>query len=186
MIFMANYEHDVGILIHQTPYSETSRIVTWLTLDNGILQTMAKGVNRKNSSLGIIDLFYECDLTLKLSLKSGLHALIHTRLIHNHGQALSSYAKQLTALYCYEVIEILVEKQTPIPEYYQLYLQALVYLKTHDTSWKLIERFERKALSFSGFNQPSISLNLLRQTSYHRSPKCLKALKTCLGIPLDL
>lgn len=179
---MANSEHDVGICIHQIPYSETSRIITWLTRDHGILQTMAKGVKRKNSPLGVIDLFYECDITLNLSLKSTLHGLAQTKLIHNHGISLSSYAKQLTALYCYEVIEVMVEKQTPIPEYYHLYHQALIYLQTHDPSWKLIERFERKILSFSGLNEPTVPIHLLRQNSYHDSSKCLKTLKTILLI----
>ena len=174
-------EQDEGILIHQMPYSETSRIITWLTKGHGIIRTLAKGANRsKNPSFGVLDLFYQCQLSYRLSSKSGLATLIHSNLVRNHGQFLSTYPKQLSALYCFEVIEVLVEKQTPVEEYYQLYLQALEYLETHETSWKLIERFERKALDFAGLNQNTASLAGLRRTSYHCMPKSLKMLEAAL------
>jgi DNA repair protein RecO (recombination protein O) len=174
-------EEDEGILIHQMPYSETSRIITWLTKEHGIIRTLAKGVSRnKSSSFGVLDLFYHCQISYKLSTKSGLGTLLHSHLLKNHGQYLSSYSKQLSALYCYEVIESLVEKQTPVEEYYHLYLQALEYLETHETSWKLIERFERKALEFAGLNQAEASLPHLRHTAYHRTPKSFHMLKNVL------
>lgn len=172
-------EQDEGILIHQMPYSETSRIITWLTKGHGIVRTLAKGVSRnRQSPFGVLDLFYECQISYKLSSKSGLATLLHSHLINNHGQLLSTYPKQLSALYCFEVIEALVEKQTPVEEYYKLYLQALEYLETHETSWKLIERFERKALEFAGLNQPEASLAGLRRTAYHLTPKSFKMLES--------
>lgn len=173
---------DVGILIHQTPYSETSRLITWFTQENGILRTLAKGVSRKKSSFGVLDVFYECQLSYTLKSKTSLHNLISSQLILNHGQHLSSYPKQVSALYFFEVVEALVEKQTPIQEYYGIFRQALLYLHTHESSWKLIERYERKILELAGLNKPSDSLANLRKTAYHPVPKCLNLLKKVISI----
>jgi DNA repair protein RecO (recombination protein O) len=176
---------DEGILIHQRPYSETSRIITWLTRGHGIVRTLAKGISRqKQLSFGTLDLFYQCQLSYRLSQKSDLATLRHSHLIKNYAPLLCTYPKQLSALYCYEVIEALVEKQTPIEDYYQLYQQALEYLETHEASWKLIERFERKALDLAGLNQPLLPLPLLRRNIYPRKLKSFALLEPILP-PLE-
>ncbi|NJK90661.1 MAG: DNA repair protein RecO [Blastochloris sp.] len=172
---------DEGVLVHQSPYSESSRITVWLTRQHGILRTLVKGLHRKgNNAFGVLDLFYQCQISYSLRPKSTLHQLTQSLCLKTHQPGLLDYHKQLAALYCFEVIDVLVEKQTPIPDYYELYLQALGYLETHPASWLLIERFERRALTLAGLNEPARPLPALRRSAYPHSPKSFQALEKAL------
>ncbi len=52
-----------GIALRIDPYSRTSHVVSWLSLDRGRLTTLAKGAQRpKSAFLGQYDLFYTCEL----------------------------------------------------------------------------------------------------------------------------
>lgn len=52
-----------AIVLRQHPYTETSRVVTWLTPEEGRLNTLIKGaMRRKSAFLGQVDLFYTCEL----------------------------------------------------------------------------------------------------------------------------
>jgi DNA repair protein RecO (recombination protein O) len=52
-----------GIVLRVAPFSQTSQIVTWLTVDAGRLTTLVKGARRPRSwFLGQYDLFYTCEL----------------------------------------------------------------------------------------------------------------------------
>jgi len=62
----------IALSIH--PFSETSRIVIWLTLEHGKMATIIKGAQRpRNFFLGQYDLFYTCELLFYLRLFQGLH-----------------------------------------------------------------------------------------------------------------
>jgi DNA repair protein RecO (recombination protein O) len=51
----------IALRIH--PYTETSRVITWLTPEEGRLNTLIKGAMRPRSAfLGQVDLFYTCEL----------------------------------------------------------------------------------------------------------------------------
>ena len=51
-------------------------IVTWCTIEHGILKTVAKGARRpKSPFFGKIDLFFEAEFEIARSKKSDLHAL---------------------------------------------------------------------------------------------------------------
>ncbi len=63
-----------AIVLRMAPYSETSRIVTWLTAAQGRVATIIKGSQRpKSPFLGQYDLFYTCELLFYLRLHQGLH-----------------------------------------------------------------------------------------------------------------
>lgn len=52
-----------AVVLRQHPYTETSRVVTWLTPDCGRINTLLKGALRpKSPFLGQVDLFYTCEL----------------------------------------------------------------------------------------------------------------------------
>lgn len=52
-----------AVVLRQHPYTETSRVVTWLTPDRGRINTLIKGALRpKSLFLGQTDLFYTCEL----------------------------------------------------------------------------------------------------------------------------
>ncbi|HMP75674.1 MAG TPA: DNA repair protein RecO [Kiritimatiellia bacterium] len=64
-----------AIVLRQHPYTETSRVITWLTPDEGRLNTLIKGAMRpKSAFLGQIDLFYTCELLYYGRNRDGLPA----------------------------------------------------------------------------------------------------------------
>ncbi|MCZ7592094.1 MAG: DNA repair protein RecO [Kiritimatiellae bacterium] len=62
-----------AVVLRQHPYTETSRVVTWLTPDRGRLNTLIKGALRpKSAFLGQVDLFYTCELLYYTKTGDGL------------------------------------------------------------------------------------------------------------------
>lgn len=65
-----------GIVLAIRPWSRTSHVVTWLTLDHGVVPTLVKGAVRpKSAFLGQYDLFYACDLLYYARASGDLHPL---------------------------------------------------------------------------------------------------------------
>jgi len=63
-----------AIALNIWPFSESSHIVSWLTVDHGKIATIIKGAQRpRNIFLGQYDLFYTCELLFYLRLFQGLH-----------------------------------------------------------------------------------------------------------------
>ena len=63
-----------AIVLRMIPFSETSRVVLWLTRDHGKIATIIKGAHRRRSPfVGQVDLFYTCELLVYLRLFRGLH-----------------------------------------------------------------------------------------------------------------
>jgi DNA repair protein RecO (recombination protein O) len=67
-------EKTEAIVLRYYPYSNTSRIVSWLTPAAGRIATLVKGSQRpKSAFLGQYDLFYTCELVFYSRLHGGLH-----------------------------------------------------------------------------------------------------------------
>jgi DNA repair protein RecO len=65
----------LGIVLSIRPWSQTSHVVTWLTL-NGVITTLVKGALRpKSAFIGQYDLFYTCELVYYIHSSSGMHAI---------------------------------------------------------------------------------------------------------------
>lgn len=63
-----------ALVLRFYPFSNTSRIVSWMTPDQGRLVTMIKGSQRPRSQfLGQYDLFYTCELLFYRRERGGLH-----------------------------------------------------------------------------------------------------------------
>ena len=72
-----------GIVLRVFPYSESSRVVSWLTRDVGRLTTLVKGAVRpKSPSLGQFDLFYTCEVLYYERDNRHLHVLRECSPIH--------------------------------------------------------------------------------------------------------
>lgn len=62
-----------AIALRLHPYTETSRVVTWLTPERGRINTLLKGALRpKSPFLGQVDLFYTCELLYYAKAHDGL------------------------------------------------------------------------------------------------------------------
>ena len=169
---------DEGIITRRLPYSETSYVLTWLSASHGLIRTLARGATRPKQALfGKIDLFHQGRLSWMPSRKSSLHTLKEFSVDETRRGLTRSYPALLTASYFFEIIELVVETQTPVPEIYSLYIKALDYLETKDSSTTLVERFERRLLENLGLNHPDWSIEQLRRHAYPRQPKTLARLQ---------
>lgn len=122
-------ESDTGLIINRYPYSETSLIVVWLAKNHGIISTSARGVFKQNSNFfGKIDLFYLANFEFRVNQKSDLHALKDISLIDTFPRLRINLVALNRASYCAFLIQKLVEKNTPVPDIFELFLQLLKYL----------------------------------------------------------
>ena len=169
---------DEGIITRRFPYSESSYILTWLTAGHGLVRTLAKGAARPKQALfGKIDLFHQGHVSWVPSRKSSLHTLRELSVENFHRNLTRSYLGLLAASYFFEIIELVAESQTPVPEMYSLYIKALDYLEIKDCTPALVERFERRLLETLGLNHPDWQIGQLRRHAYPQQPKTLEKLQ---------
>ena len=147
---------DEGIILNKYSFSETSLVIHWLTKNNGLISTAARGVFKpKSKYFGKIDLFYYANIEFKKNTKSDLHSLNDIDLIETHNWIRSNIAALHQASYCAALIEKLVEKDTPITNIFYNFLAFLHSLNKQSVSITPLLWFEIKLLSeFGEFPYP--------------------------------
>jgi len=71
-----NIEKQTAVVLKISPFSETSRVVSWMTASAGKISTIIKGSQRSKSAfLGQYDLFYACEILFYRSPRGTLHIL---------------------------------------------------------------------------------------------------------------
>lgn len=147
-------ESDTGLIINRYPYSETSLIVIWLAKKHGLISTAARGVYKQGSPfLGKIDLFYLANFEFRVNPRSDLHTLKDLSIIETFPCLRTNLTALNRASYCAFLIQKLIEKATPVPELFDLFLQLLSLLVNDNTISPLVQ-FEIILLSYSGELQP--------------------------------
>ena len=93
-----------GVILRRTNFGEADRIITVLTVDQGKIRLVAKGVRRIKSKLaGGIELLSLNDLTY-MPGKGDLGTLISARLIKNFGNIVTNVDR---TMYAYDVLKLL-------------------------------------------------------------------------------
>ena len=145
-------EQTSGMILRTRPLTETSLIVQWLTPDLGRIATVAKGARRPKSPFtGKLDLFYEGQFSFIRSRKSHLHALKEVVLTNPHTPLRHSYEAILQASYFGVLIEYASEEETPVPELWSAFQQALAFLEASPRTPALIFGFELTLLRSQGY-----------------------------------
>jgi DNA repair protein RecO (recombination protein O) len=109
-----------GILIRRTLLTDTSLIVHWLTREQGIVRTAARGARRPGSVFGgKLDLFYSADIAFVRGRRGDLHALREVGVTAYRQGIQASYARVLCAAYFASLIDLVVEKDAPALEGHQ-------------------------------------------------------------------
>lgn len=158
-----------AILINRHRLTESSLIVHWCAADLGLFKTVAKGALRPQSAFaGRLDLFVTCEVVFLPSTKSDLHSLKEVHLVQPRLQLRSSYAKVLAATYFSKLVELVVERETPLGEVHDLLQQSLDYLETHEPSTRLVHRFENKLCEELGLGQVAGGAAGLLHETFHR------------------
>ncbi len=146
-----------GLVLRTRPLTETSLIVCWLTPDFGRISTVAKGARRPKSPFqGKLDLFYLASFSFCRSPRSELHTLCEVSLRDTHSLVRKEMTCLQSACYSAELVELVTETQTPLPEIYQLMLGLIQTMEQPPADGRFLLSFELKLLSESGLG-PNIS-----------------------------
>jgi DNA repair protein RecO (recombination protein O) len=140
-----------GLVLRTRPFTETSLIVNWLTVESGRISTVAKGACRPKSPLrGKLDLFYEADFTFRRSRRSELHTLGEVSPANRYEILRRDLGALRQAAYCAALIEQTTEKETPLPRVYELIRELLQHLSETPLQSQTIFAFELKLLDELG------------------------------------
>ena len=149
--FMTHHTSAAAILLRRTRFSETSLIVTWLTRDHGKIKTMARGALRPKSTFsGVLDLFFETEITFARSTRSEIHTLKEVALVQPFEGLRKEYGRVELASYFVELLESAAEPEFPVPELYDLLRRALAYLEKNTPNRKALLHFENELARLLG------------------------------------
>lgn len=160
-----------AILLRKTRFSDTSLIVTWFTRDLGRIKTIAKGALRPKSRLaGVLDLFFDCEISIARSAKSELHTLREAVLRDAREGLRRDYRGVALASYFVELIELLTEPDHPAPELHDLLLRAFSHLDRKPATQRALVHFESELARLLGIQQPGLTPIVAIGRASHRVP----------------
>ena len=149
-------EHARGTIIRLTKLTETSLIVHWLTENDGLIKTVARGARRAKSSFaGRIDLFIEAELEWTRSSRSELHALREVNVVDYRQGLRKSYRDAVVAAYFGQLLEQVLELDYPGPEMFDLLQRGLGYLSDNGADRRSFYHFEKEVARLLGLGLSS-------------------------------
>lgn len=158
-----------AILIARHRLTESSLIVHWCSAECGLFKTAAKGALRPKSVFtGRLDLFVTCEVSFTRSRQSDLHTLKEVHLSDARLALRGSYLRLLVASYFAELVNMVVEKETPLPEIHELLQLALDHLSSHQPTAKLVTRFENRLCAVLGLGELEQGGAALLHDVFHR------------------
>lgn len=164
-------ENTPAILLRKTKLSDTSLILTWLTLAHGKLKTVAKGARQPKSRFaGRLDLFFTCEISFARSRKSELHTLREAELTDPHEGLRHDYERVALAAYFVELIELVTEPEHAVADLYDLLQRALRYLNDNAANLRALEHFERQLVRLLGIQHPEVSAAVAIGRAYQKLP----------------
>ena len=144
-------EKTCGLIIRVLPLTETSLIADWLTAEFGRISTVGKGARRPKSPLhGKLDLFYLADFSFARSMRSELHTLREVKLIEMHSALRKDVHALQQAAYCARLLVQATEKETPLPELFELMVSTVSRIAGGPSSPKTVLEFEVSLLTELG------------------------------------
>lgn len=156
---------DCGYIIRTHRLSDTSLIVEWLTRSQGRVATVARGALRKKSPfIGKLDLLFHATITYRQSRRSDLHQLKEVSLLSTPAQLRRSIHRLNQVAYFIDLIRRSTETDSPIPEIYDLFHQAMTLAEAHALGPHFVLWFEWQLLARLG-QQPDLYGTRLSQTS---------------------
>ncbi len=170
-----------AILLRKTRFSETSLIVTWFTRDLGKIKTVVKGALRPKSRFtGVLDLFFDCEISIARSAKSDLHTLREAVLTDARSGLRTDHRRVALASYFVELAELTTEPEHPIQELHDLLHRAFAHLDQHPASERALLHFESELARLLGIAHPALSPIVAIGRAHHRIPSARAACLTML------
>ena len=138
-------EHSPAILIRRRAWGDTSWIVTWLTLGQGKVSTMARGARRPASPFaGKLDLFFIGEISFAPSRKSALHSLREVQILEPFDPSGLPSSNLFLCCYFAELAELATEPGTPVSAIFDLLARALRHHRKIAASLRAREFFEKE------------------------------------------
>ncbi|MFH1968973.1 MAG: DNA repair protein RecO [Verrucomicrobiota bacterium] len=142
-----------AIVLRMSPFSETSRVVLWLTRDHGKIATIIKGAHRRRSPfMGQMDLFYTCELLVYLRLFRGLHIVKECAPLKPRTPLRSRWRATACASYFTELVARISPLYAPHPELFHLLDMALDYFADQSALELGLFWFELKLMKVMGLS----------------------------------
>jgi DNA repair protein RecO (recombination protein O) len=147
-----------AILMRTTRLTETSLIVHWMSEQEGLIKTVAKGALRPKSVFaGKLDLFFSGEILFAKSQKSELHALREVSISDWRQGLRRSYVTTLMAGYFCQLVEAGVEMNHPDAAVYDLLRRALDHLDQEAASLRAMRHFEKQFATILGISRENAS-----------------------------
>jgi len=140
-----------AIVLRMTPFSETSRVVLWLTRDHGKIATIIKGAHRRRSPfVGQVDLFYTCELLVYLRQFRGLHIVKECSPLKTRTPLRSRWRATACASYFADLAAQISPLYAPHPELFRVLDMALDYFADQSALELGLFWFELKLMKAMG------------------------------------
>ena len=167
-----------GILIRRTLLTDTSLIVHWLTREQGIVRTAARGARRPGSVFGgKLDLFYSADIAFVRGRRGDLHALREVGVTAYRQGIQASYARVLCAAYFASLIDLVVEKDAPVGAFHDLLRRGLDWLEGHEPTAAAVRFYEKEvAVELGIHGETGVAAADAILEMFHRLPESRGAL----------
>jgi DNA repair protein RecO (recombination protein O) len=139
------------------PYSQTSRIVSWITPSHGRIATIFKGACRpKSPFLGQYDLFYTCDLVYYSRERGGIHIGKECTPILPRDSLRKDWRSAVAASYISDLVSRLLDEGGHNRELYLLARSVLSHLAEHGLKPAVLCWFDLRILKILGLT-PQLS-----------------------------
>ena len=155
----------------------------WCSPELGLIKTVAKGALRPKSPFaGKLDLFFDAEIEfVRTRGKSDLHILKELEVIEPRFGLRGSYLQTLAASYYVQLLELVAEKDTPIPEIHNLLERALDHVANERPRMRSVTYFEKELVEHLGIGQPLLPPHGAIRGLYHQLPPARDELIELLG-----
>lgn len=139
-----------GIVLKETDFEDTSKILTLLTDKKGKIQVISKNCKRTHNSLiGVSQPLIYSEFILKKS--NDIYLIVSASIIESFFEISKSLDQTIYASYFIELIDNFLDFEQEDENYLRLLLNTLFLLKNNFDKEVLARIFEIKVLSISGF-----------------------------------
>ena len=168
---LASVQKSRAILIRRHLLGETSLIVHWCTETHGLIKTAARGARGPKSAFaGRLDLFFTADIAWTPARRGDLHALNEANLVSARLGLRDRYPRTLAASYFVALVDLVAEREAPVPELHDLLGRALDWLEGHDPTEAAVRRFEDRTAGLLGIAPAGASGAAFLLDVFHRLP----------------
>ena len=144
-------EKTQAIVLRYYPFSNTSRIVSWLTPESGKIATLVKGSQRpKSFFLGQYDLFYTCELVFYARERAGVHIARECAPLKTRDRFRSDWKATAAASYLSDLLFRVSPPDAPHHDLFDLLDSGLDHLAARGAVAPFLFWFELKLLETLG------------------------------------